>query len=80
MRDLCPHRFAPLSQGRLAPDGQGIVCSYHGWKFSPSGSCTDIPQISDPKAKAAALGSPRSCVESFPAKARAIRWREGSER
>ncbi|AII17149.1 putative phaeophorbide a oxygenase [Aureococcus anophagefferens virus] len=44
-KDICPHRFAPLSQGRI--EGDCIQCPYHGWEFNSSGSCTKIPQLND---------------------------------
>jgi phenylpropionate dioxygenase-like ring-hydroxylating dioxygenase large terminal subunit len=35
--DMCPHRFAPLSRGRLS---NGVVqCGYHGLRFDASGAC-----------------------------------------
>jgi phenylpropionate dioxygenase-like ring-hydroxylating dioxygenase large terminal subunit len=34
--DLCPHRHAPLSQGRVRPDGR-LACPYHGWHFDREG-------------------------------------------
>ncbi|KRB93567.1 aromatic ring-hydroxylating dioxygenase subunit alpha [Noviherbaspirillum sp. Root189] len=37
----CPHRWAPLSEGRI--DGDNIVCPYHGFKFCPEGQCVEIP-------------------------------------
>ncbi len=39
--DRCPHREAPLSEGRVE-DGR-LVCPYHGWTFAPSGECVRIP-------------------------------------
>jgi len=33
--DRCPHRFAPLSAGKVR-DGQ-IECPYHGWRFAADG-------------------------------------------
>ncbi len=30
--DQCPHRLAPLSEGRIAEDGL-LECPYHGWAF-----------------------------------------------
>ena len=36
VRDRCPHRFAPLSAGRLRPDGR-LACAYHGWHFDARG-------------------------------------------
>ena len=32
----CPHRGAPLSQGRVRPDGR-LACAYHGWNFDGAG-------------------------------------------
>src|SRR3954467_6974128 len=34
--DTCPHRRAPLSQGRVRPDGR-LACAYHGWNFDGQG-------------------------------------------
>ncbi|GLC35709.1 hypothetical protein PLESTB_000486200 [Pleodorina starrii] len=67
MRDVCPHRLAPLSEGRLEAGGTRLACSYHGWEFSEEGRCTRVPQLaSDPRASATACASKRSCVTSFP--------------
>uniref|UniRef100_A0A0D3FQE8 Rieske domain-containing protein n=1 Tax=Oryza barthii TaxID=65489 RepID=A0A0D3FQE8_9ORYZ len=61
--DACPHRLAPLSEGRV--DGKGrLLCAYHGWCFDGHGSCQFIPQ-------APALGPPvhknsKACVASYP--------------
>eukprot|EP00883_Tetradesmus_obliquus_P015685 jgi/Sobl393_1/8841/SZX73315.1 len=65
MQDACPHRLAPLSEGRIEADGT-LQCSYHGWRFDSSGRCTDIPQALDAKAKAVACASSRSCVTAYP--------------
>jgi phenylpropionate dioxygenase-like ring-hydroxylating dioxygenase large terminal subunit len=62
--DLCPHRLAPLSEGRLHESGQ-LQCTYHGWTFDGLGACTSIPQLDDAKAHATACASPRSCVRAF---------------
>ena len=39
--DRCPHRWAPLSEGRV--DGDQIVCPYHGMRFGIDGRCTLVP-------------------------------------
>jgi len=43
LEDRCPHRGAPLSQGRV--EGNCIVCPYHGWKFEGSGECKSVPGL-----------------------------------
>lgn len=42
LMDRCPHRFAPLSLGDIAPSGS-IRCRYHGLEFGPTGACTLNP-------------------------------------
>jgi vanillate O-demethylase monooxygenase subunit len=37
LADRCPHRFAPLSRGKVLADG--IECAYHGLQFDRAGSC-----------------------------------------
>jgi hypothetical protein len=44
-RDACPHRLAPLSEGRIEPTTGALFCNYHGWQFGPSGACTHVPQV-----------------------------------
>ena len=39
--DRCPHRFAPLSKGRVRADGR-LACGYHGWNFDAEG-CGQSP-------------------------------------
>ena len=40
--DICPHRLAPLSDGRISENGF-LECPYHGWKFTGEGMCQSIP-------------------------------------
>lgn len=44
-RDVCPHRFARLSDGRVI--GDTIQCPYHGWQFSAEGRCVHVPAMGD---------------------------------
>ncbi|MEO1591246.1 MAG: Rieske 2Fe-2S domain-containing protein [Cyanobacteria bacterium J06632_22] len=62
MTDQCPHRLAPLSEGRINEAGQ-IECPYHGWAFSGEGRCEHIPQ--QPTDGSAHLSN-RACVASMP--------------
>lgn len=39
--DRCPHRFAPISMGRVTEDG--IQCRYHGLRFNADGACIFNP-------------------------------------
>ena len=39
--DFCPHRFAPLSKGKLIADT--VQCSYHGVTFDSTGKCIRVP-------------------------------------
>ncbi len=36
LRDRCPHRFTPLSVGRVTAEGK-LACPYHGWAFDSRG-------------------------------------------
>jgi len=42
--DQCPHRLAPLSEGRIDEQTGQLMCSYHGWQFDAEGKCQVIPQ------------------------------------
>ncbi|BDA48006.1 Protein TIC 55, chloroplastic [Coccomyxa sp. Obi] len=65
-RDECPHRFAPLSVGRVQ-DGQ-LFCRYHGWGFEggQEGRCVCNPQADGPKAEQTTMQSSRSRLETYP--------------
>jgi phenylpropionate dioxygenase-like ring-hydroxylating dioxygenase large terminal subunit len=60
--DKCPHRLAPLSEGRINEQGW-LECPYHGWAFSGEGNCEIIPQQ---PSGGSAEKSPRACVKSLP--------------
>jgi vanillate monooxygenase len=53
LEDRCPHRFAPLSLGRVV--GENLRCGYHGAQFDCTGACVSVPgqSIVPPKAKVA---------------------------
>jgi phenylpropionate dioxygenase-like ring-hydroxylating dioxygenase large terminal subunit len=44
--DRCPHRNAPLSEGRQL-DGN-LACPYHGWQFDGQGVCRVVPGLCGP--------------------------------
>src|SRR4051794_15921351 len=40
LRDICLHRAAPLSAGRLTREADGtesVECPYHGWRYGLGG-------------------------------------------
>jgi len=39
--DRCPHRGVALSLGWV--EGDALRCGYHGFRFRPDGTCTDLP-------------------------------------
>lgn len=55
--DACPHRLAPLSQGRVDPKSGCIECPYHGWSFDADGSLQTIPQLDEGRTITAATGN-----------------------
>ncbi|PNH06499.1 Pheophorbide a oxygenase, chloroplastic, partial [Tetrabaena socialis] len=72
--DACPHRLAPLSEGRIEPDGT-LLCAYHAWRFDGSGACTSIPQAESQEAVRKACNSPRSCAKTYPTReAQGLLW------
>lgn len=57
VEDVCWHRLAPLSVGKL--DGDNIVCPYHGMAFDSNGRCTRMPSQDRISSSA--------CVRAYPA-------------
>jgi len=48
LRDICPHRAAPLSAGKIVShegEGETVECPYHGWRFRTDGVCAAIPSL-----------------------------------
>lgn len=44
LRDVCPHRAAPLSGGRVI--GENVACPYHAWTFNAhDGRCVSVPAL-----------------------------------
>ncbi len=53
LRDICPHRAAPLSAGRFHQESSGattVECPYHGWRFGADGACVAIPSLVEDQA------------------------------
>ena len=47
VKDVCPHKLAPLSPGRI--NNNNIECPYHGQEFNGNGKCVRIPQLQSGK-------------------------------
>lgn len=54
--DVCPHRLAPLSLGKLK--GDAVECGYHGMTFGADGRCVRVP--------GQAILPPNARVASYP--------------
>jgi phenylpropionate dioxygenase-like ring-hydroxylating dioxygenase large terminal subunit len=80
-RDLCVHRGAKLSLGRVC--SERLVCPYHAWEYNAHGQCVHIPAQPDqpPPLKAhahtylakerygmvwVAIGEPKGEIPDFP--------------
>ncbi len=57
LADRCPHRFAPLSKGRLCDGGASLQCPYHGLRFDSTGACVHNPHSKGSIPKAARVES-----------------------
>ncbi len=67
--DFCPHRLAPLSEGRVESDGT-LLCAYHAWRFDSEGNCVSIPQSKDEQTEAKHRSNPKSCAVAYPTQER----------
>lgn len=65
--DACPHRLAPLSEGRVEADGT-LLCAYHAWRFDGEGKCDRIPQAKDAETEARHRNNPKACAIAYPTK------------
>ncbi|MEO1064627.1 MAG: Rieske 2Fe-2S domain-containing protein [Actinomycetota bacterium] len=61
--DRCPHRWSPLSTGRVV-EGE-LECPYHGWRFDDRGQLAAVPQL-----PATASTPPSACLQRLDAR----RW------
>ena len=61
--DQCPHRLAPLSEGRIDEQSGHLMCSYHGWQFDAQGVCRSVPQA---EAGFAPDQQPQLCATVLP--------------
>ena len=67
--DFCPHRLAPLSEGRVESDGT-LLCAYHGWRFNSEGKCVSIPQSKDKQTEDLHCSNRKSCAVAYPTQER----------
>jgi phenylpropionate dioxygenase-like ring-hydroxylating dioxygenase large terminal subunit len=67
--DFCPHRLAPLSEGRVESDGT-LLCAYHAWRFDSEGNCVSIPQSEDKQTEAKHCSNKKSCAVAYPTQER----------
>ncbi|CAN0108768.1 unnamed protein product [Ascophyllum nodosum] len=65
--DRCPHRWAPLSEGRVDQETGRLQCIYHGWEFEADGGCGNIPQVA-PEVRDTAQSSKRACATVIPSR------------
>ena len=71
--DACPHRLAPLSEGRIEPDGT-LLCTYHAWRFNAKGECTSIPHAKK-ETEARLKAIPKACAIQHPVQeAQGLLW------
>ena len=58
LEDRCAHRQVPLSLGVV--EGDTLRCGYHGWSYSCSGKCIEVPYVG--------RGRRPNGVRSYPAR------------
>ncbi len=63
LRDICPHRAAPLSAGQMKDDT--VECPYHGWRFgADDGACKEIPAMCEDQE----MDTSRIKVRTYPSR------------
>ena len=62
-KDLCVHRGARLSLGRVT--GLGLECAYHGWTYDETGQCVHIPSRPDQRPPARACATAYAATEAY---------------
>ena len=67
--DACPHRLAPLSEGRVEADGT-LLCAYHAWRFNGEGQCVSLPQSKDAATEATHCSNPKARAITYPTQER----------
>eukprot|EP00873_Tetraselmis_striata_P016586 jgi/Tetstr1/436850/TSEL_025627.t1 len=63
--DACPHKLAPLSLGKVTPEGD-LMCRYHGYCYNGRGECTRLPMAVSEASEAKACRLPQSKAISYP--------------
>lgn len=69
--NLCPHRLAPLSEGRIEASDGSLQCSYHGWRFDGTGACVKVPQAVSEEQERRACGHRKAQAKAFPVQVKA---------
>ncbi|CAM9179351.1 unnamed protein product [Discosporangium mesarthrocarpum] len=78
--DRCPHRAAPLSEGRVDQDSGRLMCIYHGWEFNGDGTCENVPQAEE-NLLSNVVSSKRACALQVPttvAQGKLWAWPDGT--
>ncbi len=60
LSDVCCHRGASLSRGKVVGEGEAVACPFHGWQFNGQGACVKIPSMGDVKI------AKRARIDSYP--------------
>ena len=63
--DTCPHRRISLAYG--IPEEGGLRCAYHGWMFSETGQCVEMPAEAPDSSFPAELRLPDTQFRKYPA-------------